>query len=102
MPSDEGYTLCVYAGKGLPPERQELADLAKAEKAFTDAKAAAVLWKVRPPGEGLGWIKVKEKDTPPPAPPAPPKPAAAAKPPVPKPAAPAPNPPAPPAEPPKA
>lgn len=103
MPSEEGYTLCVYFGKGQPPERQEITELAKAEKAFVDAKGAAILWQVRPPGDGLGWIKVKEKEAPPPAPPAPPKPAVAAgavaKPPA---AAPAPKPPAPPAEPPKA
>lgn len=97
MPSEEGYTLCVYFGKGLSPERSEILDLAKAEKAFTDAKGAAVLWQVRPPGEGLGWIKLKEKEAPPPAPAAP---AAAAKPAAPAAAA-APKP-APPSEPPKA
>ncbi|MBI3829177.1 MAG: hypothetical protein HY291_06655 [Planctomycetes bacterium] len=110
MPSEEGYTLCVYFGKGLSPERSEILDLAKAEKAFTDAKGAAILWQVRPPGDGLGWIKLKEKEAPPPAPPAPAKPAApAAAPGAPaaaaKPAAPAPAAApklAPPAEPPKA
>jgi len=89
MPSEEGYTLCVYFGVGLPPERSEISDLPKAEKAFADAKGAAVLWQVRPPGEGLGWIKVKEKEAPPPAPPAPAKPAAPAAAATPKPAAPA-------------
>jgi len=77
MPSDEGYTLCTYTAKGLPPDRQELTDLAKAEKAFNDAKFAAVLWQCRPPGEGLGWIKLKEKETPPPGAVKPAAPAAA-------------------------
>jgi len=78
MPNNEGFTLCTYPEIGLPPERQELSDLVKAEKAFNDAKFAAVLWQCRPPGEGLGWIKLKEKETPPPAPPGVAKPAATA------------------------
>ena len=93
-----GYVLTTYAGKGIPPERTEIEDKIKAEKAFNDAKFAAILWEQRPPTKGLGWIKLKEKEAPPPAPPAPPKPAAAsgaapataAKPPAPAPTPPPP------------
>lgn len=80
MPGEEdvlGYTLCAYFGRGLPPERSEFTDLAKAEKAFTDAKAVAILWQTRPPSQGLGWVKLKEKDAPPPAPPVAAKPTGA-------------------------
>ena len=71
MPNQEGYgyTLCVYKHPALPPERSEYGDLPKAEKAFQTAPHAAILWQTRPPGDGLGWIKVKEKAAPPPAPP---------------------------------
>ena len=99
MASEEstiGYVLTTYAGVGLPPERADFEDKIKAEKAFTDAKFFSILWQSRPPTHGLGWIKLKEKEAPPPAPAAPP---AAAKPPVaaaPKPPVPAaPKPPAP-------
>ena len=58
-----GYILTVYFGSGLPPERTEYEekDKAKAEKAFNDAKAAAILWQSRTPAQGLGWVKLKEK-----------------------------------------
>jgi hypothetical protein len=91
-----GYVLTVYFTRGLPPERSDFEDKAKAEKAFTDAKGAAILWQSRPVSQGLGWIKMKEKEAPPvtAAPPAPAKPAvpaaAAAKPAAPAPAAPKP------------
>lgn len=68
----EAFTVCVYAGKGLPPTRTDYTDLAKAEKALETAKTHAILFKTRPPTLGLGWIKIKEKQ---PAPEAP-KPAA--------------------------
>ena len=65
MPDEaSGYVLTVYFGRGLPPERSEFEDKIKAEKAFTDAKAAAILWQSRTVGNGLGWIKVKEKEAP--------------------------------------
>lgn len=76
-----GYVLCVYPGVGLPPERTDFEDKVKAEKAFTDAKFFSILWQSRPPTTGLGWIKIKEKEAPPPAPApsaAPAKPAAPA------------------------
>jgi len=87
-----GYVLTVYPGVGLPPDRSDFEDKIKAEKAFTDAKAFSILWQSRPTTMGLGWIKLKEKEAPPPTPPAPaaaakPAPAAAAAPA--KPAAPA-------------
>lgn len=56
-----GYVLLVYFGRGLPPERAEFEDKAKAEKAFNDAKGAAILWLTRTPAQGLGWVKLKEK-----------------------------------------
>ena len=94
MASEEsiGYVLTVYPGVGLPPDRSDFEDKIKAEKAFTDAKAFSILWQSRPTTMGLGWIKLKEKEAPPPTPPAPaaaakPAPAAAAAPA--KPAAPA-------------
>jgi hypothetical protein len=81
VPDDAiGYVLTVYTGRGVPPERTDFEDKVKAEKAFTDAKFAAILWQSRPPTQGLGWIKMKEKEAPPPAPPAPAKPAVAAPP----------------------
>jgi hypothetical protein len=79
VPDDAiGYVVTTYAGRGLPPERTDFEDKVKAEKAFTDAKFAAILWQSRPPTHGLGWIKMKEKEAPPAAPPAPAKPAAPA------------------------
>jgi len=87
----------------LPPERTDFEDKVKAEKAFTEAKFAAILWQSRPPTQGLGWIKMKEKEAPPPPPPGT-VPAAIAKPAVPAkpgvPAAPAEKPAEKPAEPP--
>lgn len=82
MASEEsiGYVLTVYTGIGLPPDRSDFEDKVKAEKAFTDAKAYSILWQSRTITQGVGWIKLKEKEAPPPAPPAPP---AAAKPPAP-------------------
>ena len=87
MASEEtiGYVLTVYPGIGLPPDRSDFEDKIKAEKAFTDAKAFSILWQSRPTTMGLGWIKLKEKEAPPPAPAAPAaapaaKPAATAKP----------------------
>lgn len=56
-----GYVVTVYAGRGLPPDRQDIDDRAKAEKAFNDAKGAAILWQTRTPAEGVGWTKLKEK-----------------------------------------
>jgi hypothetical protein len=58
-----GYILTVYVARGLPPERTEYEekDKAKAEKAFNDAKGAAILWQSRTPAQGLGWVKLKEK-----------------------------------------
>jgi hypothetical protein len=83
VPDDAiGYVLTVYSGKGLPPDRTDFEHVEKAEKAFTDAKAFAILWQSRPPTQGLGWIKLKEKEAPPPGPAAPP---AAAKPAAPTP-----------------
>lgn len=79
MPEDIGYIVTVYTARGVAPDRTDFEDKVKAEKAFTDAKSAAILWQARPPTQGLGWIKLKEKETPPPAPAAPPAPA---KPPV--------------------
>ncbi|MCZ7646596.1 MAG: hypothetical protein M5U26_15135 [Planctomycetota bacterium] len=73
-----GWTLCVYAHRGLPPDRQDFTDLAKAEKAFEQAKSAAILFQTRPPIKGLGWVKLKQKDFPTPAPAAKPEPAAKA------------------------
>ena len=94
MPDDSGYILTVYASRGLPPERSNFEDKVKAEKAFTDAKFAAILWQNRSVVQGLGWIKLKEKEAPigVPAAPAAAKPAlaapkAAAVPPVPPPTA---------------
>ena len=75
MPGEEdilGYTVSIYFTSGVAPERSEFTDRAKAEKAFQDAKAAAILWQTRPPGQGLGWIKLKEKETPPAQPEKPP------------------------------
>jgi hypothetical protein len=86
MASEEsiGYVLTVYTGRGLPPDRSDFEDKAKAEKAFLDAKAFSILWQSRPTTQGLGWLKLKEKEAPPPAPPAAAKPAVAvAKPPAP-------------------
>ena len=82
MASEEsiGYVLTVYTGIGLPPDRSDFEDKVKAEKAFTDAKAYSILWQSRTITQGVGWIKLKEKEAPPPAPPTPP---AAAKPPAP-------------------
>jgi hypothetical protein len=77
-----GYVLTVYPARGTAPERSDFEDKTKAEKAFVDAKFQAILWESRPATKGLGWIKLKEKATPPPAPPAPAKPAAAAPKPV--------------------
>ncbi|HEY3323378.1 MAG TPA: hypothetical protein VGP72_23180 [Planctomycetota bacterium] len=57
-----GYVLQVFSGRGLPPDRTDFEDKAKAEKAFNDAKNAAILWQSRPPTLGLGWIKLKEKE----------------------------------------
>ena len=66
MPDDAiGYVLTLYFGRGLPPERSDFEDKTKAEKAFNDAKAAAILWQSRPATSGLGWIKLKEKEAPP-------------------------------------
>ncbi len=85
--SDEGigYVVQVFTARGLPPERSDFDDKAKAEKAFNDAKGFVIFWQTRPPTLGVGWVKLAEKDTPL-APPAPPKPAAPAA--SPKPAAP--------------
>ena len=88
MASEEsiGYVLTVYTGIGLPPDRSDFEDKIKAEKAFTDAKAYSILWQSRTITQGVGWIKLKEKEAPPPAPPAPaaaPPAPAAAKPPAP-------------------
>lgn len=60
-----GYVLTLYFGRGLPPERSEFEDKTKAEKAFGDAKVAAILWQSRSATSGLGWIKLKEKEAPP-------------------------------------
>jgi hypothetical protein len=64
--SDEasGYVLTAYFGCGLPPERTEYEDKLKAEKAFADAKTAAILWQSRSVANGLGWIKLKTKEAP--------------------------------------
>ena len=101
MPDDAiGYIVTQFFGRGMAPERADFEDKVKAEKAFTDAKKASILWQSRPVSTGLGWIKLKEKVAPPPAPVPPP---GAAKPPVPaaaaKPAVPAPVKPAVPATP---
>ena len=81
MASEESttYVLTQYQGRGLPPDRSDFEDKVKAEKAFTDAKFYSILWEARPPTLGLGWVKLKEKEAPPPAPAAPPA-AAGAKP----------------------
>ncbi len=73
MASEEstGYVLTTYTGIGLPPDRADFEDKVKAEKAFTDAKFYAILWEAKPITEGLGWVKLKEKEAPPPAPAAP-------------------------------
>lgn len=75
-----GYVLQTYPGVGLPPDRVDFDDQAKAEKAFSDAKFFSILWQSRPPTQGLGWVKLKEKEAPAPAPvaAAPAKPAAPA------------------------
>jgi hypothetical protein len=57
-----GFVLTVYSTRGLPPERSDFEDAAKAEKAFTDAKSAAILWQTLTVESGLGWVKVKEKE----------------------------------------
>jgi hypothetical protein len=64
MPATEGsgYVVCVYAHPALPPERKAFSDLPKAEKAYLAAKAKTILFQTREPGQGLGWIKLKEKD----------------------------------------
>jgi hypothetical protein len=54
----------LYPARGVPPERSDFEDKAKAEKAFNDAKAAAILWLTRTPAQGLGWVKLKEKAAP--------------------------------------
>jgi len=59
-----GYALMLYPARGVPPERSDFEDKAKAEKAFNDAKAAAILWLTRTPAQGLGWVKLKEKAAP--------------------------------------
>ncbi|MGD0093849.1 MAG: hypothetical protein ABSE73_28405 [Planctomycetota bacterium] len=61
-----GYVVLVYPARGVPPERTDFEDKdkAKAEKAFNDAKAAAILWLARTPAQGLGWVKLKEKTAP--------------------------------------
>ena len=94
MPDDAiGYVLTQYYGRGLPPERSVFEDKVKAEKAFTEAKVASILWQSRPVTSGLGWIKLKEKEAPPPSAavpvvkPAVPAVVAAAKPAAPAPAA---------------
>jgi len=56
-----GYALMLYPARGVPPERTEFEDKAKAEKAFNEAKASAILWQTRTPAQGLGWVKLKEK-----------------------------------------
>lgn len=56
-----GYVLMLYPARGVPPERTEFEDQAKAEKAFNDAKVPAILWRTRTPAQGLGWVKLKEK-----------------------------------------
>jgi hypothetical protein len=86
-----GYILTQYPGRGLPPERSDFEDKIKAEKAFTDAKMVSILWQSRPVSAGLGWIKLKEKDAPPPSAvaPAAAKPAVPGAPVAPKPAVPA-------------
>ena len=98
MPDDPiGYIVTQFFGRGMAAERADFEDKVKAEKAFTDAKNAAILWQSRPVSTGLGWIKLKEKVAPPPAPvpppgaakPAVPAAAAAAKPAVPAPVKPA-------------
>jgi hypothetical protein len=66
--ASDGYILMLYHGPGLAPERSEFEDQARAEKAFTDAKTAAILWEARTATTGLGWVKLKEKDAPPAAP----------------------------------
>ena len=106
MPDDAiGYIVTQFFGRGMAPERADFEDKVKAEKAFTDAKNASILWQSRPVSTGLGWIKLKEKVAPPPAPVPPPAAAGAAKPAVPaaaaaaKPAVPAPVKPAAPAVP---
>ena len=57
-----GYVLMAYPAPGVAPERTEFEDKAKAEKAFNDAKSAAILWLSRTPAQGLGWVKLREKD----------------------------------------
>ena len=56
-----GYALLIYPVPGAPPDRTEFEDKAKAERAFGDAKTAAILWLTRTPAQGLGWVKLKEK-----------------------------------------
>lgn len=81
MPEEIGYIVTVYHARGAAPERTDFEDKTRAEKAFTDAKAAAILWQARSVGQGLGWVKLKEKEAPalPPAPAAPVAPATAPK-----------------------
>lgn len=64
MPATEGsgYVVCIYAHPALPPERKPFNDLPKAEKAYQASKAKTILFQTREPVQGLGWIKVKEKD----------------------------------------
>ena len=57
-----GYVVCTYTHPALAPERKAFSDLPKAEKAFKAAKTKAILFQTREPAQGLGWVKVKEKD----------------------------------------
>ena len=50
-----GATFALLYRSGDPQDK------AKAEKAFNDAKTAAILWLTRTPAQGLGWVKIKEK-----------------------------------------
>ena len=62
MPDDAiGYIVTQFFGRGMAPERADFEDKVKAEKAFTDAKNAAILWQSRPVSTGLGLIKLKER-----------------------------------------
>ena len=65
MASDAaGSVVTVFTAKGIAPDRSDFEDKTKAEKAFADAKHAAILWEARTATAGLGWIKLKEKEAP--------------------------------------
>lgn len=62
--SFESYVLMAYPSRGVAPERADFEDKAKAEKAFADAKTAAILFGVRSVENGVGWVKLNEKSAP--------------------------------------